>query len=500
MGFTSKEIRIGSLLILDTVFFFIEIIIGYSVHSLALIADSFHMLNDIISLVIALWAVRVSQTQQPDANYTYGWKRAEILGALVNAIFLIALCLSIFIEAVQRFFSPQEIINPQLVLGVGCAGLVSNFVGLLLFHEHGHSHSHGGESSIDISGEEIHDLEHGHGHSHENHASDFNTKDNSLSINDLLPETIVRVASKTLSPKISPVNETSPLLDHSEDAVVGAYGSNSKDHSHGHNHSHDLEQGDSVESPNHHGSNGSLNMHGVFLHVLGDALGNVGVILSGVFIWKTDYSWRFYSDPVVSLLITVIICASAIPLSVKASKILLQATPSNINAEAVKAQILSIKGVLSIHDFHIWNLDESFNIASLHVEIECTQKEYMGVAKQIRNIFHKYNIHSATVQPEFIDGNKFSKDNMARFSRLAGGGVGYDEEDLESVSHGNDETNASSTNLHSHGQNLSSTNVNNLFTKKGSELSLNGEYGTTTVDTKCIVDEAANCNADSCLN
>lgn len=496
MGISSKEIRILSLLVLDTVFFFLELIVGYSVHSLALIADSFHMLNDIISLIIALWAVRVSETQQPDAFYTYGWKRAEILGALVNAIFLIALCVSIFIEAVQRFFEPQEILNPSLILGVGVAGLVSNFVGLLLFHEHGHGHSHSHEleSSLDNKDAEDAGLLNEHSHATGGNPAYAKSRETSVSINDMLPDTIVHMASKAMSPKLSPVNENNSLLPNTADNID--YGSNTQDHSHDHSHSQDLEQGVGVKPS----STGSLNMHGVFLHVLGDALGNVGVIASGLFIWKTDYSWRFYSDPIVSLLITVIICASAIPLSAKASKILLQATPSNINADTVKSQILNIKGVISVHDFHIWNLDESFSIASLHVEIECSRNEYMTVAKQIRNIFHKFNIHSATVQPEFIDNNEFGKDSKLRFSRLAGGGVGYDTE--EDYTSNGDYINSTSdnTNVQDQNQTISSPDGNLLSNKRGSTVSLNGEYGTTTVDTKCIFDEAANCNADSCLN
>ncbi|XBW38006.1 hypothetical protein QEN19_003591 [Hanseniaspora menglaensis] len=486
MGVSSKEIRIASLLVLDTIFFFLELIVGYSVHSLALIADSFHMLNDIISLVIALWAVRVSQTQQPDANYTYGWKRAEILGALINAIFLIALCVSIFIEAVQRFFEPQEIVNPKLVLGVGVAGLFSNFIGLILFHEHGHSHSHG-SASIDIRGQEV-DKTHSHSHGHDS-LDDIN-----MTINDLLPETIVQKASQAMSPKLTAKNnENSPLLSTLDGD--SAYGSHKHSQSHKHTHGNaeqDLELG-GAESEHH--STGSLNMEGVFLHVLGDALGNVGVILSGFFIWKTDYSWRFYSDPIVSLLITIIIMASAIPLSTKASKILLQATPSYIDADLVKDQILNIKGILSVHDFHIWNLDESFSIASLHVEIECSQSEYMSIAKQIRNVFHKYNIHSATVQPEFVNSKTFGKDSMRRFSRLAGGGVSYDEEDETSNFTTNTGTEEDHTHVHS-----SSKTLNNSGARKGSEISFNGGYGTNTGDTRCIVDEVANCNADNCLN
>lgn len=108
MKLGSKQVKIISLLLLDTVFFGIEITTGYLSHSLALIADSFHMLNDIISLVVALWAVNVAKNRNPDSTYTYGWKRAEILGALINAVFLIALCVSILIEALQRIIAPPR--------------------------------------------------------------------------------------------------------------------------------------------------------------------------------------------------------------------------------------------------------------------------------------------------------------------------------------------------------------------------------------------------------
>lgn len=133
---------------------------GYAVHSLALVADSFHMLNDVLSLCVGLWAVRVANTGS-SKMYTYGWQRAETLGALVNGVFLVALCLSIFLEAIQRFVEPQVVSNPKLVLIVGCLGLASNILGLFLFHDHGHSHGGGGGD-----GDGIKSAEEGHSHVH----------------------------------------------------------------------------------------------------------------------------------------------------------------------------------------------------------------------------------------------------------------------------------------------------------------------------------------------
>ena len=361
---SSKEIRIGALLALDTVFFLLEVIVGYSVGSLALIADSFHMLNDIISLIIALWAVRVKNNKPADGRYTYGWQRAEILGALINAVFLLALCFTIIIEAIQRFVSPPEIGLPKLVLGVGIAGLLSNLLGLVLFHEHGHSHSHGSP------GRDVESGEHSHSHGEEEPVS---RQESEADLRAYFPDNVVRHYS-----------EGTPLIN-GEHAKV------------------------------HKKKKKSMNMEGVFLHVLGDALGNIGVIVTALFIWKTNYSWRFYSDPLVSLVITAIIFSSALPLCRRSSKILLQATPTDVNSNLVVEKITSLPCVKSIHDFHVWNLNEDILIASLHLELNDSDSEplsseqqinkpaFVQAVAQVREILHTYGIHSATIQPEFSD-------------------------------------------------------------------------------------------------
>lgn len=63
---------------------------------------------------------------------TFGWARAEVLGALVNAVFLVALCFSITIEACKRFIEEEQIHEPKLLVIVGVIGLLVNIVGLLL--------------------------------------------------------------------------------------------------------------------------------------------------------------------------------------------------------------------------------------------------------------------------------------------------------------------------------------------------------------------------------
>lgn len=83
-------------------FMLVELVVGYMTNSMALVADSFHMLSDVIALVIALVSIRMSPKEW--SKNTYGWARAEVVGALINSVFLCALCFSITVEAAQRFF------------------------------------------------------------------------------------------------------------------------------------------------------------------------------------------------------------------------------------------------------------------------------------------------------------------------------------------------------------------------------------------------------------
>ncbi len=76
--------------------------------------------------------------------------RAEVLGALINGVFLLALCFSIFIEAVTRMVEPEMIKEPRNVLIVGVIGLVINLIGMMMFHSHG-GHSHDRHAAADDS-------------------------------------------------------------------------------------------------------------------------------------------------------------------------------------------------------------------------------------------------------------------------------------------------------------------------------------------------------------
>merc|ERR1711939_1045528 len=125
-------------------FFVAEIAVGFYTRSLALVADAFHYLNDLVGFVVALAAFKAAERDDAPPSLSFGWQRATLLGAFFNGVFLLALGVSIFLQAIERFVSLQPVENPLLVMIIGCIGFVLNVISAtILGHDHGDTHSHG---------------------------------------------------------------------------------------------------------------------------------------------------------------------------------------------------------------------------------------------------------------------------------------------------------------------------------------------------------------------
>lgn len=109
-----------------------EFIGGALSGSLSLISDAFHNLGDSFSIVFSYGAHKISQKRQNERN-TFGYKRAEIIAAFLNAIALCLICLFLMVEAVKRISHPESI-NGSLMLIVAVVGLIANFVSAFLLN------------------------------------------------------------------------------------------------------------------------------------------------------------------------------------------------------------------------------------------------------------------------------------------------------------------------------------------------------------------------------
>ena len=119
----SRKTRLRAVIATSFCFFVAEIYVGFYTHSIALVADAFHYvsassqkecigltlfkLNDLISFIVALVAVQVTGRKETPQDLTFGWARAQLLGAFFNGVFLLALGVSIFLQSIERFVSVQ---------------------------------------------------------------------------------------------------------------------------------------------------------------------------------------------------------------------------------------------------------------------------------------------------------------------------------------------------------------------------------------------------------
>jgi len=111
----------------------------------------------------------------------------------------------------------------------------------------------------------------------------------------------------------------------------------------------------------------SLNVRGAYLEVLGDLLGSLAVIAAAVFILVTGL---YVADTVASLAIALLILPRAWHLLRDVVDVLLEATPKGVDVQMIRAHILAVEGVVSVHDIHIWTITSGVPVFSAHVVVE----------------------------------------------------------------------------------------------------------------------------------
>lgn len=393
------------------VFFVAEVVVSRVTGSLAMLSDSFHMLSDVIALLVGLIAVRFAQKTRSTDKNTFGWIRAGVMGALVNAIFLTALCFTIVLEAVERFTEPRAIEQPMVVIGVGIGGLLINLIGLCMFRDSaGHGHSHGAKKGRRPTGDGA-DRE-----------ETNNLVENGPPGVEVVPGKHDVLADNTAEHRLNGSIVQNHMAELNEDGS-------------------------------------QLNMRGVFLHVLGDALGSVIVVVNALVFYfvfnpcptsencinpcvhdhcddhpevnhtslamndsteETEIKiagpcWVLYLDPALCVIMVCILLYTTYPLLKESALILLQTVPKQIDISSLKQKLRNLEGVEAVHELHVWQLAESRIIATAHIKCQ-DPAAYMDVAKRIKDFFHDEGIHATTIQPEFSSVESGSRISLCELS------------------------------------------------------------------------------------
>jgi cobalt-zinc-cadmium efflux system protein len=260
----------------------VEIAAGIRSGSLALLSDAGHNFTDALALLLA-WFGLYLQAKPANETKTYGYHRAGVLSAFVNALTLLALAAWIFYESYLHLLNPEPV-NETVMMVVACLGLVLN-LGIMWG---------------------------------------------------------LRVARRT-----------------------------------------------------------DINVRSAFVHMLGDALGSVAIIVGAVGIRYTG--WQRI-DPLLSSLIAVLIVWSAWDIVTESLNILLEGLPRGLRLNSVVASMREMEGVLDVHDLHIWSLGSDTHALSCHVLIEDVPPSSSDcILRRINEMLsRRFHINHTTVQFEHV--------------------------------------------------------------------------------------------------
>jgi cobalt-zinc-cadmium efflux system protein len=147
------------------------------------------------------------------------------------------------------------------------------------------------------------------------------------------------------------------------------------------------------------GAKQDLNIRSAYLHMLGDAVSALGVVAAGIFVAVTGNP---IADPVISLVIGGLIIWSSWDIITEALNVLMEATPKGIDMAALEHSIMSVPGVLGVHDLHVWTVASELTACSCHVLVsEQSMRGGEQILKTVAGMVrHDYSIAHTTIQVE----------------------------------------------------------------------------------------------------
>ena len=265
-----------------SIYFITELVGGWLTGSLALLSDAVHMLTDVAALCLGMLTLWISARPASSAK-TYGYLRAEILGALLNGLFLWLLVVFIWIEALARLRHPHPI-SGLPVMAIALVGIC--------------------------------------------------------------------------------VNTFSAWMTSSDSRA---------------------------------GPTDGMAVRAVFVHVVSDLIGSIGVLASGALNYFTGW---MEADPAVSVLIGFLVLYSSWGLVRDGVDILMESVPSHINLEQMRTDLLAVRGTQEVHDLHVWCLTTRQIALSAHAVVAADADRDRILADMCHLLQTKFDIHHLTLQLE----------------------------------------------------------------------------------------------------
>ena len=297
----------------------IEIVCGYALNSMALLADGWHMSSHTLAIGLSALAYAAARKYAKDPRFAFGTWKIEVLGGFTSAIFLLGVALTMLVSSLERLYAPQAIAHLEAVW-VAVLGLVVNLVCAMILAKSGQGHDHHGHSHHNHHDHHDHDHDNDHDHDHDqgHHAHPADAphapKTGHVSPGDHTGH--AHAVASTVS--------VNPLTSEVQAHLSAAQG-------------HDL------------------NLRSAYIHILADAATSVLAIVSLLLGWA--YGWDLL-DPLVGILGGILIALWSKNLLKETAKVLLDCEMDHPKYDQVKRCILDLVGgqEAALADLHVWRV------------------------------------------------------------------------------------------------------------------------------------------------
>jgi len=324
-------------------FMIAELVGGYLAHSLAIMTDAAHLLSDMAGFAISIVAISLAK-KEATMQYSFGFHRAEILGALASIMLIWALTAVLVFESIQRLMKPEELkVEGRLMFIISSLGILVNGAMMCVLGGHGHSHG-GAEHAEGEDGEEQENINVEAAWVHV--------------VGDLVQGIGVMIAAALIwwGPGMHLCEEHDPdcggwtVVVTEDNGIVPT-----------------------ITNYTHHG--------------------HPTVEWSGQDkdTFKSGINW-YLADPVCTLLFSCLVMFTTVGIVKTSINVLMARAPPEINMEALNKQLRSIPGAKDVHDLHCWQISQGKNAMSCHIQIESLD-EYSRVFDAAKAITTQKGLH-----------------------------------------------------------------------------------------------------------
>ena len=321
-------------------FMIIEFICGYLAGSLAIMSDATHLLSDLAGFLISLFSLIVAM-KPADRDFTFGYHRFEVLGALASIFIIWGLTIWLLMAAIWRIKHPNPIVG-FLMVCIAAGGLLFNIImNRVLAYNPVVNSMDSGMGAIKNNSEDENNIN-----------NDNNLKESLLNIDD--------------------VNENNNNMNNEELK-------------------HNL---NADENPV---------IRAAYIHILGDMIQSAGVLIAAliIYFYQDTHPGVRIVDPICTFCFAIVVLCTTFPVSRDCFYVLLESTPRDLDIESLYNDLSSIEGVISVHDIHLWNI--SIGRPSIALHIICQSPK--NTLKTATQICKNYGIKHCTIQTETKESN-----------------------------------------------------------------------------------------------